>query len=179
MAGDINSNTKHQIRIFLASPADVIQYRKATKSIIDALNEPAQSRDGHMPYYLYTWETSKQPNHTDDYQKDIFTEFGKHCDIFILLLWHKIGQGGTIKEYEKFESVFKKQNPKIKLWVAHIDQKIEPSSIIPEQLLSLRQFINKHENNWAPLAQERQSIMNVKSYKELLMQELAYYKDHL
>lgn len=163
-----------QMRIFLASPSDVDKYRKATIEIIEQLNSPHMHRQGNIPYFMYTWEESKTPGYTKNYQQDIFTEFGEWCDVFILLLWHKIGQGGTEKEYTMFEKKFKALNPDIKLIVVNIHEKVSPKDIDTEQLTRLRSFLQKNEKNWAPLGNIRGEIKSVTKYINLLRQELNY-----
>lgn len=167
-------NKKKQKKIFIASPSDVSSYRKITLSVISEINELYEKRDGEIKLHPYAWETSKIPQYTNDYQKDIFNEFGDWCDIFILILWHKIGEGGTEKEYTRMKEVFLKNNPEMKLIVAHIDKPISPTKINTRQLNRLREFVKNNENNWSLLGAERGVIKNKKIYEKLLRQELNY-----
>jgi hypothetical protein len=164
---------RDQARIFLASPSDVETYRKATKSVIDTLNSPSFSRTGTAPLYLYYWEGCKSPGYTEDYQKDIFQEFGTWCDVFILLLWHRIGEGGTEQEYNAFINVFRENNPNIALYVALVREPIDPYKIDPEQLRRLREFLKLHQDKWAVLGGERDAIKSVDDYQRILTSELS------
>jgi hypothetical protein len=164
--------TRHQAKIFLASPSDVKAYREATQSVVDTLNMPF-TRTGKQPLFLYTWEGCKLPGYTEDYQKDIFQEFGFWCDAFILLLWHRIGEGGTEREYNAFIDVFRENNPDIRLYVALIREPIDPYRIDPEQLCRLQKFVNQHQDKWAVLGRTRDAIKSVEDYQNELTSELS------
>jgi hypothetical protein len=163
---------RQQARIFLASPSDVKVYREATQRVVDTLNMPFK-RTGKQPLFLYTWEGCKSPGYTDDYQKDIFQEFGFWCDAFILLLWHRIGEGGTEEEYNAFVDVFRENNPDICLYVALIREPIDPYKIAPEQLLRLHAFVNQHQDKWSLLGRTRDAIKSVEDYQNELTSELS------
>jgi hypothetical protein len=160
---------REQARIFLASPSDVKTYRKVTRSVVDTLNSTSLRRAGKLPpLFLYTWEDCKSPGYTEDYQKDIFQEFGTWCDVFILLLWHRIGEGGTEQEYEAFIKIFRKNNPNILLCVALIREPVDPYKIDPDQLRRLRDFSKRHQDNWAVLGNERDAIKSTDDYQREL-----------
>ena len=96
----------NKIKIFLASPSDVSSYRKATIKVVDELNKLCLAKDNTSPFDIYSWEVSKKTGFTENYQEDIFKEVGHHIDVFILILWHQIGSGGTETEYDRMKSHF-------------------------------------------------------------------------
>ena len=155
------SSKPDQAKLFVASPSDVKAYRDATETLINEINKLPTDR-GEKPLIVkYMWEVNKEAGYTEDYQQDIFKEFGTHCDIFILILWTRLGEGGTEKEYEEFLSVYRQNNPNVKLLVAHVREPCDPYTLDFDQMKSLKSFIENNLSNWAPLGRTHGAIKSV------------------
>ena len=166
------------IKIFVASPADVTELRKLIQEIVNELNAPGLARHGNLLFHLFVWETSKAPEFTNDYQRGIFDEFGEWCDIFILLLWHNLGSGGTEKEYEYFRSTFSRINPDVKFWSCWYVKPVSPAVIEPYGFVRLREFIKQNEDQWAPLGGTRGAVTSKQIFERILRQEFnAFLND--
>jgi hypothetical protein len=165
----IEVGTKGEIKIFIASADDVINLRKATKDVIEHLNSPYNRKYNLIPWM---WEDNKSPGHLDNddqYQQDVFQEFGKHCDVFILLFWAKLGEG-TIKEYECFKEIFKKHNPNIKFFACEYGKKIDHKQA--KNAAELSMWLEEENKYWAPIGGVRKSIKSIGKYKEALSKHL-------
>lgn len=161
--------SKKEIKIFVASADDVKNLRQATEETISHLNSVPSSK---VDFVLWRWERDKKPGYLEDdtqYQDQVFQEFGKHCDIFIILFWAKLGKG-TVKEYEYFKNKFRPDNPKIQFWACEYGK-----SLKHEQAASaaeLDAWLKQENSHWSPIGQERKSIKTVAKYKECLSKHL-------
>ncbi|MEE9338380.1 MAG: hypothetical protein V3U87_09890 [Methylococcaceae bacterium] len=165
----VTAEKKEEIKIFIASADDVKNLRKATKDVIEQLNLPYNRKYNLVPWM---WEHNKSPGHLGNetqYQQEVFQEFGKHCDVFILLFWAKLGEG-TIKEYEYFKTEFKKHNPNTKFFACEYGKSFDHKQA--EDVAKLNTWLDKENKYWAPIGGVRKSIKSVKKYKESLSKHL-------
>jgi hypothetical protein len=156
-------------KVFVASPSDVSELRKTTEKIINEVN----SLDPRFAFEPYFWELNKTPGflmNPDDYQNQIFNEFGSWCDIFIILFWSKFGKG-TEKEYEHFKTTFVKVNPDIKFWCCRYAKPIDPNKT-SSSTVKLNKWLVKEQENWAPLGGTRDAIKNLKKFEHEMRSQL-------
>lgn len=168
-----SSSTETQYKVFVASPSDVSELRQATQELFDKLNAPFIAR-GVVKFVPFFWEEHKVPEHLDNasqYQQNIFKEFGDHCDIFILLLWNKFGEG-TIKEYEHFNNVFKQKNPDVRFWMCRYVKPVPPHTQDHSSAEALQKWLANNEGNWAPIGAKKNFIKSKKVYIEALERQL-------
>lgn len=166
---EIKEEIKEEIKIFIASSNDIKTLRKASKDVITQLNEPYNRRYNLIPWM---WEHDKVPGHLNNdaqYQEQVFHEFGKHCDVFILLFWAKLGEG-TIKEYEHFKHIFKTHNPNIKFLACEYGKKISLEQA--KEAAELNIWLDNENKSWAPIGGVRKSITTVSQYKNSLIRHL-------
>ena len=161
------------LQVFIASPSDVNVLRKATIEVFEEANEVSQIKSKIDKFKCWYWEDRKITeyfnNPDSDYQDNVFSEFGDHCDIFIMLLHSKIGEG-TKLEFEHFEKVWQKNNPEIKFWCLHYGKNL-PITSNPEKAkerLELAEWLKINEKKWSPINSVRGSVKSPKAYKKAL-----------
>jgi hypothetical protein len=78
------------VRIFLASPADVAEERKAAQEVVSELNLTLAP---HLGVYLelITWETHSAPSFGADAQAVIEEQIGRDYDIFVGVFFKRFG----------------------------------------------------------------------------------------
>ena len=167
------SNPPKEIKIFIASANDVKKLRDSTEKVISQLNSV------EVNFKLWRWERDKAPGflETDDqFQNDVFKEFGNDCDIFIILFWTKLGKN-TVKEFDYFKNILLKKNPNIKFWACEYgeEHKREQAKDVAE----LDAWLDKNSDSWIPMAGERKSIKTQIEYEKCLTRLLLDYKNSL
>lgn len=132
------------VQIFVASPADVASERAILEAVITQLNQ-VWSRSLGITFELVKWETDVHPSFSSDPQAAINEQIGISYDVFIGVLWGRLGtptpraDSGTIEEFERaYERWLRTKSPEIMLYFK--DAPIAPSKIDPQQLLRVQQF---------------------------------------
>ncbi len=132
--------------VFVASPADVSEERDYLEEAIRELNQTWQRRLGVL-LNLIRWETSVYPGFGEDAQDVVSKALPKKVDIFVGILWTRIGtptkraQSGTLEEFETAYAQWQEDPDSIRLLVYF--KKSVPDAldkIDPEQLSKVRNF---------------------------------------
>ena len=164
------------INVFLASPSDVNDLRDAAQQVIDEIN--AQYDGPTRKLNLYRWENDKKASATSDLQEEIFREAkakwsGGQCDVLILLVWHKFGEG-TQKEFDRFYSEFV-DNPSRKFIFCRYAKNVPLDQIDGVSKARLDEWVKANQDGFSPLNAQRGSIKSVSSFKIALTRELQVF----
>jgi|SRR5208282_2112553 len=132
------------IRILVSSPSDVQSERDALEAVINELNL-GQSKT-EIRFELIRWETHSSPQVGTDTQAILNQQLGDDYDIFLGILWHRIGtptpraDSGTIEEFDRAYARYKSNSGDISIMFYFKNAPIPPDDIIPEQFSRVRQF---------------------------------------
>ena len=102
-------------KIFLASPGDTLEERKAAEDVIEEINKSIGSRD-NFRLELLKWENDTYPSMGEDGQDVINKQIGGDYQIFVGIMWKKFGTptkragSGTEEEFELAYNRFTKKN---------------------------------------------------------------------
>ncbi len=133
------------IGVFVASPSDVAEERKALESIAYELNK-TWSKNLNLRLDLIKWETDTYPGFGDYSQDVINKQITDEYDVFIAIFWSKIGSptqiadSGTMEEFDRAYQKFKENKSSIDILVYFKDQAIPPSKMDFEQLQKLHEL---------------------------------------
>ncbi|MFT7387662.1 MAG: hypothetical protein ACI8VC_000903 [Candidatus Endobugula sp.] len=136
------------ISVFVASPGDVIDERKALEAIISELNR-TWSRTLNLRLELIKWETDIHPSFGAYPQDVINKQLNDAYDVFIALFWSKVGspteiaESGTIEEFDRAYQKYQKDPKSVDIMVYFKDQAIPPSKMDFEQLQKLQSLKEK------------------------------------
>lgn len=135
--------TETVIGIFVASPSDVSEERKALESVTSELNK-TWSKNLNLRLDLIKWESDVYPNFADYPQDVINNQINDEYDVFIAIFWGKIGsetekaESGTVEEFDRAYRKYKKDKNSIDIMVYFKDQAIPPSKMDYEQLKKIQ-----------------------------------------
>lgn len=94
------------IGVFVASPSDVSEERKALESVVHELNK-TWSKNLNLRLDLIKWETDIYPGF-GEYSQDVINEqVNDEYDVFVAIFWGrsgtptKIAESGTIEEFNR------------------------------------------------------------------------------
>jgi hypothetical protein len=135
----------HIFQIFVASPSDVAEERTILETVVTQLNQVWSTTLG-ITFELLKWETSVHPSFSSDPQEAINEQIAPDYDVFIGILWGRVGtptpraESGTIEEFERAYARFKsgENTPEIMLYFK--DAPISPSKIDLKQMETLQSF---------------------------------------
>lgn len=135
----------HVFQIFVASPSDVADERAILEIVVTQLNQIWSSSLG-VTFELLKWETNVHPSFSTDPQQAINAQIASDYDVFIGILWGRVGtptpraESGTIEEFERAYTRFTsgKNAPEIMLYFK--DAPIAPSTIDTRQMEKLQSF---------------------------------------
>lgn len=133
------------LNIFVASPSDVEEERKALESIVFELNK-TWSKSLNLRLDLIKWETDVYPGIGRDAQDVINSQINDEYDIFIAIIWSKIGtptknaDSGTVEELEKALSKYKEDSNSVDVMVYFKDQALPPSKMDFLQLQKIQEL---------------------------------------
>lgn len=136
------------IRIFVASPGDVKMERESLDQVINEINLVIGRSKG-IQLELVKWETHAYSSIGDDTQEVINEQINDEYDIFIGILWKRLGsktpreKSGTIEEFNRAYSRHKKNPDNIRVMFYFNESLISPKDIDPKQLVLIQQFQNK------------------------------------
>jgi hypothetical protein len=131
------------LTIFLASPSDVNEERKALESVVAELNK-TWSNNLNLRLELKKWETDSYPSFGSSPQDVINNQINDDYDIFIALFWGKIGTptdkaaSGTLEELERAIRKYRNNSAAIDIMIYFKDQPLAPSAMDPDQLKQLQ-----------------------------------------
>lgn len=132
-------------QIFVASPSDVSDERNLLETVVIQLNQAWSSSLG-IAFELVKWETNVHPSFSSDPQSVINEQVSQDYDVFIGILWGRIGtktpraESGTIEEFERAYSRFKATGNSPEIMLYFKDAPIAPSKIDPVQVGKLQEF---------------------------------------
>ncbi len=108
-----------RLKIFLASPGNLMSDREIVRKVVDNINRDVGFREGFQAEVI-GWDTDSRPSAGEYAQEVISDQLIADIDIFIGLMGHYFGQptkkygSGTEEEFElAFQSWTKSGNPKI------------------------------------------------------------------
>lgn len=94
------------LKIFMASPSNLAEERKCIKKVVERINTTLGNRI-NIFLQILSWEHSVYPDVGNDAQDVINKQINDDYDIFIGLMWDRVGTktkeaaSGTIEEYER------------------------------------------------------------------------------
>ena len=139
------------IRVFLASPSDVIEERLAVRTIIEEEN---RNHFNHAGYNLEVvgWETHASPGKGQPHPQGRINSLIDDCELFIGILWARFGsptgrsESGTQEEFEHALSLLTSPHlPLCDIKIYFCDYSLKPSEIDLEQLRKVKEFRKKLE----------------------------------
>ncbi len=135
--------TETVIGVFVASPSDVSEERKALESVALELNK-TWSKNLNLRLDLIKWESDVHPGFGDYPQDVINNQINDEYDVFIAIFWGKIGsqtkiaESGTVEEFERAYKKYTKDKNSVDIMVYFKDQAIPPSKMDFEQLQKIQ-----------------------------------------
>ncbi len=135
----------HIFQIFVASPSDVAEERAILETVVTQLNQVWSSSLGII-FELLKWETNVHPSFSSDPQEAINKQIPLDYDVFIGILWGRVGtptpraESGTIEEFELAYSRFTSGENAPEIMLYFKDAPIAPSKIDPKQMEKLQSF---------------------------------------
>ena len=133
------------VSAFVASPSDVDAERKALSRIVEEINLTTGSLIG-LQLEIVKWETHTHPSVGVDAQAVINEQIGSDFDIFIGILWSRVGTAtgravsGTIEEFERAYERLQSNPGSVEIMMYFKDEPLAPSQIDPEQFVKLNDF---------------------------------------
>lgn len=160
------------VTVFVASPSDVLEERKALEAIVNELNK-TWSKNLSLRLELIKWETDIYPGISKYPQSVINEQINDEYDIFIAIFWSRVGtptdkyDSGTIEEIER--ALKKHQKTEIEFLVYFKDQAIPPSKMDPSQLYK----INDLKGSLGDRGSLYFTFENIESFEVLLRTHLS------
>ncbi|MCA9303765.1 MAG: hypothetical protein KC996_06555 [Phycisphaerales bacterium] len=139
------SRTIKELVVFVASPSDVAEERDQLEDVVTELNDSVFDRQ-NVRLSLVRWETHAYPGFGPDPQEVINEQIGSEYDIFLGILWSRIGtrtkkaESGTIEEFNSAYKKWKDCPSKIKIMIYFKNQAVDPYSLDIEQFKSVKAF---------------------------------------
>lgn len=133
------------LQIFVASPGDVTEEREVLESVVAELNR-TWSKSLGVRLELLRWETSTRPGIGSEPQDVINSQIGDEYDVFIGILWGRIGTptsraaSGTLEEFERAHARWSADPSSVEIMVYFKDKAIRPSEIDGDQNNRVQKF---------------------------------------
>lgn len=133
------------LRVFVASPSDVQEERDAVEGVVSEVNRNL-ARSLGLQLDLVRWETDVTPGFGKDPQDVINKQINDNYDIFIGIIWSRIGTptpragSGTLEEFERAYARHRGDSESIDLLIYFKESPVLVSSIDPEQLTKINAF---------------------------------------
>ncbi|MDK8465258.1 hypothetical protein [Marinobacter sp. SS13-12] len=133
------------INVFVASPSDVSEERKALESVVHELNK-TWSKNLNLRLDLIKWETDVHPG-IGAYSQDVINEqINDEYDVFIAMFWGRVGspthkaKSGTLEEFNRAYRKYASDKNSVDIMVYFKDQPLPPSKIDYEQLKNIQEL---------------------------------------
>lgn len=132
-------------QVFVASPSDVADERRLLEGVIRQLNQ-IWSKSLGITFELLKWETDVHPSFSTDPQSAINEQIGLEYDVFIGILWGRLGTptpraaSGTLEEFNRAYSRFTSNKTSPEIMIYFKDAGIPPSKTDPAQLQKVNEF---------------------------------------
>ena len=133
------------LRVFVASPSDVNEERSVLEQVISQVNLMIGPKTG-IRLDLIRWETHAYPSVGHDPQSVINEQIGDEYDIFIGVVWKKMGTptgrnvSGTAEEFARAYSRFRENPDRIRVMFYFKEALVSPSELDPQQLSMIKDF---------------------------------------
>ncbi len=144
--------TETILSIFVASPSDVAEERDILERIVGSVNASLAGALG-CRLELIRWERDVSPGFGADPQAVINSQIPSEIDVFVGILWHRIGsptnraESGTIEEFELAKSRYDEDPKSIRLMIYFKEEPpLSMSEIDPEQYKKVRDFRSRISN---------------------------------
>ena len=137
--------TESVITVLISSPSDVSDEREILEGVVNELNR-TWSRTLGIRFEPIMWETHSRPGFGNDPQEVLNTQLPDDYDVFLGILWGRIGtptpraESGTLEEFERAFERYKKDKDSIDLMVYFKDVGIPPSKADTDQLAQVQKF---------------------------------------
>ena len=134
-----------QVRIFLASPAELDPEHEVIRRVVAELNITWIDQFG-VSFDLLHWRTHSHPAIASDPQAAINIQIPQDYDIFIGLFWTTLGTrtprapSGTVEELERAVSRWNEDPTSVRIMVYFKDAPVSPTSLDGEELAALQAF---------------------------------------
>lgn len=132
------------VQVFVSSPSDVAKERDILEVMADEMNKVWGKTSG-ISFEILRWESNVRPALADSPQEVINQQIGDDYDVFIGILWGRIGTqtqhavSGTVEEFDRAIARAKATgSPEIMFYFK--DAAISPSKIDAEQLRKVQEF---------------------------------------
>ncbi|QBB70008.1 hypothetical protein ELE36_06345 [Pseudolysobacter antarcticus] len=133
------------VQVFASSPSDVFPEREILENAITEVNRNV-AREYGVVFELLKWETDTRPEFSQDPQEIINRQIGDGYDVFIGILWRRIGtqtpraQSGTIEEFNRAYERFKSNSIAPEIMIYFKDTPIAPSKFDMHQMQKVQDF---------------------------------------
>ena len=133
-----------ELSVFVASPSDVEEEVARLVDVIERLNLEWSSQGIRLR--LVRWKTDANPDFGPDPQSVINQQIGPDHDIFIGLLWGRLGtptgraESGTVEEFRRAKQRHDEDPDSVALMLYFKETPIPPSQIDAEQFGALQEF---------------------------------------
>ena len=134
------------LSIFVASPSDVLEERRRLDDIVTEVNS-LLAKLTSVRLEVLKWERDAPPAFDEDPQAAINRQIPQDYDIFVGILWHRIGsptrraESGTIEEFNLAKARFDEDTNSVRLMMYFKDAGISTLTVIdPDQLKQVNDF---------------------------------------
>lgn len=144
--------TVRLLRIFIAAPSDVEAERNALQDIISEFNLTS-GRFSSIRLELVRWETHSRPGFGADAQAVINEQIGDDYDIFVGVLWARVGTAtsraisGTLEEFDEALKRHQANPGQISLMMYFKQSLLPPGGIDTAQLSQVQAFQKRVSNS--------------------------------
>ena len=140
------SRIVHQLKVFVASPGDVQAERTRVERVVREINLNLSSPNHSIQLELVRWETHSYPSFGPYPQTVINQQIGNDYDIFIGILWARVGTptphflSGTLEEFEIAYQRWKDVPDSMTLMIYFKEEPLPPSQLEPHQHAQIQKF---------------------------------------
>lgn len=133
------------LRVLVASPQDVREERARLEQLIRRQNGIWSLSNG-IRLDLVRWETDAFPGVGTDAQAVINEQIGDDYDIFVGIMWTRVGTrttrapSGTIEEFNRAYQRFQDEPEALRIMFYFSETPIPPNELDPEQFAALMEF---------------------------------------
>ena len=137
--------------IFVASPGDVEKERLCLEEVVKELNLTWSISFG-IRLDLVKWETHSYPALGDDAQEVINRQIKNDYDIFLGIMWQRIGtptgraESGTLEEFSRAKQRWDQDRTSIDIMIYFKQAPVNPHELDLEQLAGVQKFKKSLEN---------------------------------
>lgn len=143
--------TVNVLRIFLASPGDVIAEREMIFGLKDDLDELI-GKDKDLKFEIINWEKNTYPGKGEDAQDVINKQINDEYDIFLGIFWQRFGtptsrfESGTLEEYERAKTKFENDPENTHILMYFKSQEVNMYNLDLDQFKKVKEFRTRISN---------------------------------